>query len=75
MLFNQIKLPFTLPFFQLLFAANRTFHILVQFIPNQQGYLITVGKSCHLMISMLVNALNQIGGYADIQRAIALNWP
>ena len=56
-LFNQRYLGMALPFLDILFAKNSTFHVFVLLIPYQGMNPITLCESFHKIVSMLIYPL------------------
>ncbi len=56
--FNQCNLGMALPFLDLLFSKNGTFHVFVLLIPDQSMDFIKLREPFHKIISMLPYPLN-----------------
>jgi len=69
--FDQPQLPVAVPFFQGFLAGDRTFHGVVLFVPDECLDVVLGGESLDDSFAVLPDALNQVGGDADIERAVA----
>lgn len=70
--FNQIDLPWTVPVFQLFLARDRAGHVVEHFKADKQIYRILRRISGRQIVAVLVQALDQVRGYADVKRAVGL---
>ena len=69
-LFNQRKLPGTIPFLKLLLPQNSLLHRAVQFKIHQPRDTIFFRKPCHQTITVLPNALHQVTSDTNVESAI-----
>ena len=70
--FDQVDLPIAVPVFQLLLARNRARHIVEHFKADKAIDRILRRISRGQIVAMLVQALDQVRRYADVERAIGL---
>jgi len=70
--FDQIDLPLTMPVFQLFLARDRAVHVVEHFKADKAIYRIFFRKAFGHTRAVLVQALDQIRGYADVERAVRL---
>jgi hypothetical protein len=70
--FDQIDLPTAMPVFDLLFPGYRAGHITEHFKTHQSVNRIFRRVSRHLVLAMLVKALDQVRGYADVKSTVGL---
>ena len=69
---DQTQLPRTVPLFELLFADDRRFHLLMDFEPDETFDPVCLAKAAERFVPVLVNASDQVRGDADIERAVTL---
>src|SRR5439155_9978914 len=72
MTLNQLKLPGASPFLDPLFAQDRIGHGLVEFGKDQSIDAVIPHKASNRSRPMLPDTTRKVGGYADIERTIAL---
>ena len=70
--FDQFELFQTRTAFQLLFACDGVDHGFMDFVVHQFVQVVAVGEAFGRMDFVLLHPLNQIGGDADVQRAVRL---
>jgi hypothetical protein len=70
--FNQLKLPGTIPFFELLFSGDGRGHVTVHFIVHQAMNSIFFGKAFHQAVPVLPAASNKVARYPNVESPIAL---
>jgi hypothetical protein len=70
--FNQIDLPLAVPVFQLLLARDRAGHVVEHLKADKAIYRILRRISGRQLVVVLVQALDQVRRYADVERAIGL---
>ena len=71
-LVDQIDLPLPMPALQLLLAQDRRFHLAEQFIVYEQVDGVLRGESRKRIVAMLPEPGDEVGGYADVDRAVGL---
>ena len=71
-LFNQIYLPFAIPFLDPLFPLNRFIHIGMKLEINKIFDLIFPSKSRYFAGSMGINTARNITADPDVERAVGL---
>ena len=69
---EQVDFPLPVPALELLFAGDRGGHVAKQFEAHQPVNAMPRGKAGQGGAAMLGQALDQVGGDADIQRAVAI---
>ena len=67
---DQRNLPLTPPGFQLLLASDSRLHCLGDLKVNEAIDGIPAGKSRSCAVAMFPEASDEIGGYANVQRAV-----
>jgi len=70
--FDQVELPGAAPFFKALFAQNGVFQAVIQFKMHELPDIVTLGEALIRASAMLPDAGAQIGGDADVKRAVAV---
>ena len=70
--FDQIDLPTAMPVFQLFLSRDRAGHVVEHFKADKAIYRILRRISGRQLVAVLVKALDQVGRYADVKRAIGL---
>jgi hypothetical protein len=66
---DQIDLPLPAPILDLLFSADRLGHRLKRFDMDETRYSMAFGEAFNFVVSMLVQALDQVAGNANVERA------
>ena len=70
--FNQVDFPTAMPVFQLFLSGDRAGHVIEHFKADNTIYRILRGISGTQVVAMLVKALDQVRGYADVERTVEL---
>jgi hypothetical protein len=68
---DQIEFPRTTPVLDGLLARDGRFHRLVRLEPDQRMNAVFLREPFRKIVLVLPNALNKIGGHADIKRAVS----
>jgi|GEM_PF-1812744 len=69
--FDERKFPGAAPFLDCFLASNGRRHRLVWFEPDQGMNTVFLGKTFHEVVLVLPNALNKVGSYARVERAVS----
>src|SRR5690242_14586241 len=72
MTLDQFKLPSASPFLDPLFTRDRIGHGLVEFGKDQSIDAVIPHKASNRIRPMLPDTTRKVGGYADIERIVAL---
>src|SRR6185437_5843005 len=70
-LLYQADFPGAVPAFDLLFARDSITDVSKRLVPNQDVHIVAPGEAGNGFALVLLHALRQVIGYADIKRAIA----
>ena len=71
-LVNEVDLPRPVPALQLLFPQDRRFHFAEQFEMNKRVDGVARSEARHSIVAMLPKPRDEVGGDADIDRAVGL---
>src|SRR5690606_16974409 len=69
--FDQFELPDAQPFLDALLAGDRVFHRAVRFEPDQPLDAVPVGETRRQGFAVLMEAADQVGSDAGVERAVA----
>ncbi len=67
-LFDDSEFPRAVPFLQLLFAADGTFHEIMVLVPDQRFHAVRLGETLERSFLVTCNAIVKSAGDADVKR-------
>jgi hypothetical protein len=70
--FNQVDLPVAVPVFQLLFARDGRRHVSEEFVTDKPINGVARRETFDRASAMLVEARDQVGRHADVERTVML---
>ena len=70
--FDQVDLPTAMPVFQLFLSGDRAGHVVKHLKADKAIYRILRRISGRQFVAVLVQALDQVGRYTNVERAIGL---